>query len=506
MEHSLEAISTHEVMVRRNNAAQIHPQEACRVGMYHGALNEVIRLRHLLEPSDTGGASEAPVSEEAKQAVDAFIRYAQTCSEVGIAVSAVSAEQRVKELQIITQPFFDSATAELRRELGSLRKQLDEQIVQTSDACTGRDLARHENVEIRTELDRLNQAYAQTWSECDTALEAAGIVMDEDPHKLVVQGIAELRARLESAERGHLQTIDERDDSEEALAQIYYLVIGRSAEWSNNFGHEHAIQDIDDAQQTFRKTIDALQSTVDAQKREIERLTEELRASRFDLGMAQRAARFVKERDQALSDLAEARRELEEAKAGVESYATAARVISLHLKDYCDESLSYPEMIAEAARKAANTIEAAKESEALAVDFCVGLTGRNPDEIKGAFSERDTARAQLAQAEAGRSRVIKIGADALREVEIQRDSALSELADLRPEMNRLHFNLDSHHRDYAEKVGEVSALTAKLDALKAAMGKLVKQVEFAQQHEHAAAQSLRYMAPALAESKEALAL
>lgn len=41
----------------------------------------------------------------------------------------------------------------------------------------------------------------------------------------------------------------------------------------------------------------------------------------------------------------------------VESYAAAARVIALYLKRFCDEKLPYPEMIADASRKAAAEIE-----------------------------------------------------------------------------------------------------------------------------------------------------
>lgn len=36
----------------------------------------------------------------------------------------------------------------------------------------------------------------------------------------------------------------------------------------------------------------------------------------------------------------------------IETYEEAARVISLYLKEFCDESLTYPEMIAEASRRA----------------------------------------------------------------------------------------------------------------------------------------------------------
>lgn len=44
----------------------------------------------------------------------------------------------------------------------------------------------------------------------------------------------------------------------------------------------------------------------------------------------------------------------------VESYAASARVIHLHLKDYCNEDLSYDEMIADASRLAARQINELK--------------------------------------------------------------------------------------------------------------------------------------------------
>ena len=44
----------------------------------------------------------------------------------------------------------------------------------------------------------------------------------------------------------------------------------------------------------------------------------------------------------------------------VDKYATAARAIALHLKPFCDESLPYDEMIADAARKASDELEQVK--------------------------------------------------------------------------------------------------------------------------------------------------
>ena len=48
---------------------------------------------------------------------------------------------------------------------------------------------------------------------------------------------------------------------------------------------------------------------------------------------------------------------LEKANAIIDAYAVAARAIHLHLKNFCDESLPYPDMIADAARKASQILE-----------------------------------------------------------------------------------------------------------------------------------------------------
>ena len=53
----------------------------------------------------------------------------------------------------------------------------------------------------------------------------------------------------------------------------------------------------------------------------------------------------------------------------VDKYATAARVIALHLKPFCDESLPYDEMIADAARKASDELEQVKRERDAAVEM-----------------------------------------------------------------------------------------------------------------------------------------
>ena len=68
----------------------------------------------------------------------------------------------------------------------------------------------------------------------------------------------------------------------------------------------------------------------------------------------------------AATALATFQAENEKLRETVDKYATAARVIALHLKPFCDESLAYDEMIADAARKASDELEQVKrENNAL---------------------------------------------------------------------------------------------------------------------------------------------
>lgn len=67
--------------------------------------------------------------------------------------------------------------------------------------------------------------------------------------------ITALIGRLERAEAAMLQVIDARDAAEEALSQAYYLVTGRSPEWSNLFGRAEALTDIEDACDMLRLAV-----------------------------------------------------------------------------------------------------------------------------------------------------------------------------------------------------------------------------------------------------------
>lgn len=57
-----------------------------------------------------------------------------------------------------------------------------------------------------------------------------------------------------------LKLIDERDAAEEALSQAYFLITGKSPEWSNIFGYKE-VEEIDDAQKLLRSSYDLIDPT-----------------------------------------------------------------------------------------------------------------------------------------------------------------------------------------------------------------------------------------------------
>lgn len=67
-----------------------------------------------------------------------------------------------------------------------------------------------------------------------------------------------------SSETAIDQLIGERDEAEESLSQAYYLITGRSPEWSNMFGHKEALEEIDEAQTILRKAVAGAASAVPA--------------------------------------------------------------------------------------------------------------------------------------------------------------------------------------------------------------------------------------------------
>lgn len=70
--------------------------------------------------------------------------------------------------------------------------------------------------------------------------------------------MSDKRKREETA---MLQLIDERDEAQQALSQAFFLVTGRSPEWSNLFGYKQALEEIDDACTLLRKSVMTIHPT-----------------------------------------------------------------------------------------------------------------------------------------------------------------------------------------------------------------------------------------------------
>lgn len=96
-----------------------------------------------------------------------------------------------------------------------------------------------------------------------------------------------------------------------------------------------------------------VQRAIDTLKAELAKLREERDEAKRIVKAQSGENRVLHEDVEALFRERDAlRTRAEEAERGVEIYATAARVIALHLREFVDESLSYDQMIADAARKA----------------------------------------------------------------------------------------------------------------------------------------------------------
>lgn len=100
-------------------------------------------------------------------------------------------------------------------------------------------------------LDRAQEHFARLASErYERILELERSAIELSGHHAAK--VAELEREIEREDRAHTQTITERDAAEEALSQAYFLIKGESPEWSNLFGHDEALEEIDDAQKLLR--------------------------------------------------------------------------------------------------------------------------------------------------------------------------------------------------------------------------------------------------------------
>jgi hypothetical protein len=78
--------------------------------------------------------------------------------------------------------------------------------------------------------------------QCDRKLDRAHAAL-----RKAMENIQTLKAEIRDGEKNDEQIIKERDDAQEAISHAYYLVTGRSPEWSNLFGYKEALEEIEDA-------------------------------------------------------------------------------------------------------------------------------------------------------------------------------------------------------------------------------------------------------------------
>lgn len=134
---------------------------------------------------------------------------------------------------------------------------------------------------LRFRMDYARQAAART------AKEYEGLVVVSKAEWETLKGQLEIaeadRTELAALQEIHLKNIhsaqdacsevnrirdrlvDERDKAEEFGSHLYYLITGRSPEWSNLFGYDEATEDVDDAQRTLRESLKKAESDLAAQ-------------------------------------------------------------------------------------------------------------------------------------------------------------------------------------------------------------------------------------------------
>lgn len=102
----------------------------------------------------------------------------------------------------------------------------------------------------------------------------------EHVDRLVVEEVDRLQKAFDGEERAAEALMDQRDAAEEAFGQAFFLVTGRSPEWSNLWGHSEALDEIDETQELLRGEISRLREYI---------LTPEEAQCLYDLtfGMAQ---------------------------------------------------------------------------------------------------------------------------------------------------------------------------------------------------------------------------
>jgi len=110
----------------------------------------------------------------------------------------------------------------------------------------------------------------------DSGITMAGYVL-KDACSVLSAEVRRLQSAATKEDARHEQTCKERDAAEEALSRAYVLIVGQSPEWSNNFGHQHALKEI-------QKTIGELQDENERMRAEAGHIIDETGTKRRVLG------------------------------------------------------------------------------------------------------------------------------------------------------------------------------------------------------------------------------
>ncbi len=117
------------------------------------------------------------------------------------------------------------------------------------------------------EADRAKQTQAHTeklWNDAEAKALALQAQLSEREGE-----VARLTREADREEIAHGDTIDQREEAEQAISQAYFLVIGTSPEWSQRVGYEQALDEIDAAQTLLRKSVASAEARANTAEAEV---------------------------------------------------------------------------------------------------------------------------------------------------------------------------------------------------------------------------------------------
>lgn len=129
-------------------------------------------------------------------------------------------------------------------------------IMYNSDKSDGKPIFDSSNSEDRVVFDESDQESGPHYRD-DVAFNNFLFIRSLRNHAKELFRLAEmtreLQRKIDQDSEMAMQTLRERDDAEQALSQAYYLVVGRSPEWSSTWHHQECLDEIKDACTILRR-------------------------------------------------------------------------------------------------------------------------------------------------------------------------------------------------------------------------------------------------------------